>query len=464
MKHCVLLLFISVFSVNVTAQTDAFSGTWQMSYPSASGGSIELELHIAEPEKNQLYPAKLSIHKDSFNGTYHLLLYKRSVRQLAIGRHKIPVEETPFSLGDYTFFLNGFFDLSRDLKGSPTLTAERLFIKQQQVMPEIATFSSSNKNTASALFSFLKEGDIRLKKLNTDPYTDNYTDTVLQPKLSPHYFGIKDSITVNEKNGTISFTGNKKSENGIVSVLLNGSPVIDQNDLTQKKPIEDLRLDTGLNILVFYADDYGKSLNSTGKLNVAFGTRKIALDFSNKSDLGATFIVQRIFYYPEKEKENPGGSNFGYMSSASDADIQRDIKNYHYPDPSGRNLFRNDSAKAISEKTLLRTSKTVGNIKATTKEIILAIWDDALEDGDSVSVNINGNWIVQGFAVRKKPQFISVKIESGKNKIVFIAENLGSVSPNTSVLEIIDGKQRKSFMIDTNLEQNNQINIVYEGN
>jgi hypothetical protein len=34
--------------------------------------------------------------------------------------------------------------------------------------------------------------------------------------------------------------------------------------------------------------------------------------------------------------------------------------------------------------------------------------------------------------------------------------------PNTSVLEIIDGKKRKSFMIDTDLSKNNQVNIYYE--
>jgi hypothetical protein len=53
-------------------------------------------------------------------------------------------------------------------------------------------------------------------------------------------------------------------------------------------------------------------------------------------------------------------------------------------------------------------------------------------------------------------------LEPGPNSIIFVADNLGSVVPNTSVLEIIDGKKRKSFMIDTDLSKNNQVNIYYE--
>jgi len=46
---------------------------------------------------------------------------------------------------------------------------------------------------------------------------------------------------------------------------------------------------------------------------------------------------------------------------------------------------------------------------------------------------------MKGLAVKKQPKFVKVKLYSGENKIIFIADNLGSISPNTSILEIIDG-------------------------
>ncbi len=67
-----------------------------------------------------------------------------------------------------------------------------------------------------------------------------------------------------------------------------------------------------------------------------------------------------------------------------------------------------------------------------------------------------------GIAVKKKPQFIQVKLYPGDNKIIFIADNLGSIAPNTSILEIIDGKKRRSYMIDTDMKKNNAIKISYE--
>jgi hypothetical protein len=94
--------------------------------------------------------------------------------------------------------------------------------------------------------------------------------------------------------------------------------------------------------------------------------------------------------------------------------------------------------------------------------LTFAIWDDAVEDGDSISLRINERWITQGFPVRKKPQFITVNLDPGPNYISFIADNMGSIIPNTSVLEIIDGKRRKSFHIETDLDQNNQVRIYYE--
>ena len=160
-----------------------------------------------------------------------------------------------------------------------------------------------------------------------------------------------------------------------------------------------------------------------------FENKKFKLDFTNKADIAATFIVAKIYY-------------------AKDKDDYTHFQNFDMNDPNQKVLNRND--------------KLVGSIVATTQQITLALWDDAVEDGDSVSININGRWIVQGFPVKKNPQFIRVTLAPGPNTITFVADNLGSIPPNTSVLEIIDGKKRKSFTIETNLDQNNLIKIFYD--
>ena len=89
---------------------------------------------------------------------------------------------------------------------------------------------------------------------------------------------------------------------------------------------------------------------------------------------------------------------------------------------------------------------------------------DAVEDGDSISLSINGKWIAKGFPVKKKPQFIKVTLAPGDNIITFVAENLGSIAPNTTVLEIIDGNKRKPFFIETDFKLNNLVKIYYKVN
>ena len=110
---------------------------------------------------------------------------------------------------------------------------------------------------------------------------------------------------------------------------------------------------------------------------------------------------------------------------------------------------------------LKRKNKVIGNSVSNSAQLTFAIWDDAIEDGDTISLSVNGKWIAKGFPVKKKAQFITVTLDPGPNIITFVAENLGSIVPNTSVLEIIDGKKRKSFYIETDLNQNNQIKILY---
>ncbi|MEO7047238.1 MAG: hypothetical protein ABI091_18190, partial [Ferruginibacter sp.] len=50
----------------------------------------------------------------------------------------------------------------------------------------------------------------------------------------------------------------------------------------------------------------------------------------------------------------------------------------------------------------------------------------------------------------------------GENAINFIADNVGSIPPNTSVLEIIDGKKRKAYRLETVPGDNNFVKIYYD--
>jgi len=425
-----LIFIFLLFSLKLSAQTDDYTGTWKMIYPSTPAApAITIEMKVAAPEKNTLYPAQLTLQCDSFNAVYEILLVRKNLRQLGISRNKFVVSEEPFSMGNWTITMNGTFDYSKDIKGDPQLTINRLPAKKYGVLlPDFMNFPELRKRTAMQLAAFLKDDEIILKKINNVAWQSEDAEHILSPRLSPAYFGLSDTILLQTRDGMINFSGNKKSANDIITVVVNGKTILDQID-PGRKEAEDILLDTGLNILTLFADNFYRYAPNKGRINPVFGKKNISLDFNNKDDAAATFITVKLYY--EKDK---------------DADTQ--FQNYTFSGPETKTFNRND--------------KVVGNIVATSHQITLALWDDAVEDGDSVSININGKWIAQGFPVKKNPQFITVTLQPGPNTITFVADNLGSIPPNTSVLEIIDGKKRKSFTIETSMDQNNLVKIFYD--
>lgn len=444
------------------AQTDNFTGTWQLDYRTSTvTRPIKVTLSIGTPDEGLLYPAQLKLQSDQFTGTYQLLLIKKNSRQLGIGRNKIPVGEPTFNIGNWTVMLNGVFNLGKDIKGMHFLENEKLFTRQYGVpMPSIKDFSEKDREAAIDINSFLADPETRLIKVNDDPWSADSSKEILHSGKLPAYYGIMDSVYTNRRDCTIEFPGNKKNANGVVSLTLNGNSVIDQANLGYNKPVDEMLLDTGLNVVIFSAEAYGKNPGSTGKLKLGLGEKTILMDFGSKDDVAATFIVIKIYYAPPKvDIDSSFTMNNGtYIQPIEAGNRPQDID---LTDSVGRRI-NSDPSKRTRENTLLRNAKLVGSTIVTSKQITFAIWDDAVEDGDSISLSLNGKWVIQGLAVKKRPQFISVIVDPGPNKITFIADNLGSIVPNTSILEIIDGKERKSFMIDTNLKQNNLIDIFYD--
>jgi hypothetical protein len=407
-------------------QSNIFSGTWQVENINAGNPRIQMQLKIGEPEKNLLYPAHIKIQYKNFVGEYDLLLVRKNSRQLVISKNKFALYETPFSISNAMFYFNGTLNLSRDLKGLLNLHLIRI----QPLQTNFSGIFSLKNDTASLaekLNYILKETDIRFVKINDSAWKDKNAAKILMPALSPIYFGLSDTFYTKTRESKLSLSDAKK--NDIASLSLNGITVIDMLTGSKKTHKEDLLLDTGMNVLILFADNFGEGTPNKTKLSITLNHKDIPLYFTTSADSAAAFIAVKIYCNADNE-----GNNY--------------FKNY----------------PAIPQIKLQPNDKLVGSIATTAQQIKLAIWDDAIEDGDSISINVNGKFIAKGFRVKKKPQFITITLVPGINTINFIADNLGSIPPNTSVLEIIDGKKRKSYTLETIPGDNNFVKIFYDVN
>ena len=388
---------------------------------------IDIELQIGASQRNILYPAHIKLACDSFFAEYDLLLAKKNIRELGISRNKFPMLQSPFALKDMSLFLTGSFDLSKDLKGAPVLNLLR--INSIQPLKKITTaVVNDSARLVAKLKDFLKHADISLKKVTSIPWHSAHSDDILEPDLSPTYFGLKDTIYLPTRDGIIHFSGIKRRKNDQVSVALNGLVIYDKINIEKKKEEGDILLAPGLNILTLFADNFGNDLPNTSRMSLEFGNKKFALDFASRKDSAATFIAVKLVCDPDKSQDR----------------------------------YFVENTKTGDDIPLKKDEKLIGSIISPSQQLTFAIWDDVIDDGDTVSIKINDGWLVKSCPVKKTPRFITATLKPGPNTILFLADNLGSIPPNTSVLEIIDGKRRKSFEMESTPGEKKFIKIFYE--
>lgn len=75
--------------------------------------------------------------------------------------------------------------------------------------------------------------------------------------------------------------------------------------------------------------------------------------------------------------------------------------------------------------------------------------DPEVEDGDIISLNVNGEWKLRNFYLTNAPAKFTFVMLRGENYIAMHAENLGSIPPNTGQLTIIDGTTKKQIILNS---------------
>ncbi|WP_052466945.1 hypothetical protein [Psychroserpens damuponensis] len=100
---------------------------------------------------------------------------------------------------------------------------------------------------------------------------------------------------------------------------------------------------------------------------------------------------------------------------------------------------------------ILKTSQ-VTSVFSSDQKVSLHIYDGGQEDGDMISIKVNGNIILRRHTISKEIKVLTIPLTSKKTVIEIIADGVGSVTTNTAVLEIQDSKNKIKAM--TNLEKN----------
>jgi hypothetical protein len=119
---------------------------------------------------------------------------------------------------------------------------------------------------------------------------------------------------------------------------------------------------------------------------------------------------------------------------------------------------------SIPDVLKTRTNELLKTLTVNHTTIELRIYDDGAIDNDTVSVYYDNKKIVSNARISDQPITVHITVEPSDqpHQLVMVAENLGDIPPNTSLLVVNDGEKRYEERIISNEQKNIVINFVYK--
>ena len=108
--------------------------------------------------------------------------------------------------------------------------------------------------------------------------------------------------------------------------------------------------------------------------------------------------------------------------------------------------------------------KEIPEIKVDTGTIRLDFYDNAQIDGDSITVLVDKQVVLTHQRLSAKPltTYVRVDLDNTFHEIEMVAENLGSIPPNTAILIITAGKDRHMLSLSSSEIKSARVRIVYD--
>ena len=123
-------------------------------------------------------------------------------------------------------------------------------------------------------------------------------------------------------------------------------------------------------------------------------------------------------------------------------------------------IITNDAPTIINDRNVVVRQQ---NIVVDKTEFTLQFLDHKEQDGDIISINLNGKWIIENQVLKNRPLQVKIKIDPQlENYMILHAENLGTIPPNTFAITYYYNGRRKQVVLNSNLNESEMIQIKYE--
>lgn len=101
-------------------------------------------------------------------------------------------------------------------------------------------------------------------------------------------------------------------------------------------------------------------------------------------------------------------------------------------------------------------------IKVDSLKFEVSLYDHMIEDGDVISLNFNGDWIVEKMPLTSDKKKLKLMLnKEGKNYFILHADNVGRRPPNTMAVDYYYRGFKKQIILESNLNVSEMIEIEY---
>ena len=117
--------------------------------------------------------------------------------------------------------------------------------------------------------------------------------------------------------------------------------------------------------------------------------------------------------------------------------------------------------KSLTNRFKQRQTVVTNELAVSSDSIRISFYDNGDIDGDSISVFLNGNPVLEKQMISAKALTVYIKLDPTKefNDLAMFAENLGRIPPNTALMVVYDGDTPQEVFLTSNLQQNGSVRI-----
>ncbi|MFM7839869.1 MAG: hypothetical protein ACKO6K_09900, partial [Chitinophagaceae bacterium] len=122
--------------------------------------------------------------------------------------------------------------------------------------------------------------------------------------------------------------------------------------------------------------------------------------------------------------------------------------------------------KPVPKALAGRINEVIEQIKTNAREIEVRIYDNGSIDNDTVSVYLDNILMLSNKRLTDKPLTVTFQLDDSQDthELILVAENMGEIPPNTSLMIINAGSKQYEVRITSTEQKNAVVVFKYQPN